>query len=72
MLYPQNGDGLVTIDSVTSLHPVYTCDFGVVFIVDVDIRACQISATAHTDALSHNEYAQEQSYNKLKAGRVKF
>jgi len=51
---------------------MYTCDFGVVFIVDVDIRACQISATAHSDALSHNEYAQEQSYNKLKAGRVKF
>ena len=24
MLYPQNGDGFVTIDSVTSLHPMYT------------------------------------------------
>ena len=24
MLYPQNGDRIVTIDSVTSLHPVYT------------------------------------------------
>ena len=24
MLYPQNGDSFVTIDSVTSLHPVYT------------------------------------------------
>ena len=24
MLYPQNGDSIVTIDSVTSLHPVYT------------------------------------------------
>jgi len=23
MLYPQNGDRIVTIDSVTSLHPVY-------------------------------------------------
>ena len=23
MLYPQNGDSIVTIDSVTSLHPVY-------------------------------------------------
>ena len=25
MLYPQNGDRIVAIDSVTSLHPVY-CD----------------------------------------------
>ena len=25
MLYPQNGDRIVTIDSVTSLHPVYMC-----------------------------------------------
>ena len=24
VLYPQNGDRIVTIDSVTSLHPVYT------------------------------------------------
>ena len=24
MLYPQNGDRIVTIDSVTSLHPVYS------------------------------------------------
>jgi len=24
MLYPQNGDSFVTIDSVTSLHPVYS------------------------------------------------
>jgi len=24
MLYPQNGDRMVDIDSVTSLHPVYT------------------------------------------------
>jgi len=24
MLYPQNGDRIVTIDSVTSLHPMYT------------------------------------------------
>jgi len=23
MLYPQNGDRIVTIDSVTSLHPMY-------------------------------------------------
>jgi len=23
MLYPQNGDRIVAIDSVTSLHPVY-------------------------------------------------
>jgi len=23
MLYPQNGDSVVTIDSVTSLHPMY-------------------------------------------------
>jgi len=23
VLYPQNGDRIVTIDSVTSLHPVY-------------------------------------------------
>jgi len=23
MLYPQNGDGIVTTDSVTSLHPMY-------------------------------------------------
>jgi len=25
MLYPQNGDRIVTIDFVTSLHPVYSC-----------------------------------------------
>ena len=25
MLYPQNGDRIVAIDSVTSPHPVYTC-----------------------------------------------
>ena len=25
VLYPQNGDRIVTIDSVTSFHPVYTC-----------------------------------------------
>ena len=24
VLYPQNGDRIVTIDSVTSLHPMYT------------------------------------------------
>jgi len=24
VLYPQNGDRIVTTDSVTSLHPVYT------------------------------------------------
>jgi len=24
VLYPQNGDRIVTIDSVTSLHPVYS------------------------------------------------
>jgi len=24
MLYPQNGDRMVTIDSVTSLYPMYT------------------------------------------------
>jgi len=24
MLYPQNGDRIVAIDSVTSLHPMYT------------------------------------------------
>ena len=24
MIYPQNGDRIVTIDSVTSLHPLYT------------------------------------------------
>jgi len=24
MLYPQNGDSFVTMDSVTSLHPVYS------------------------------------------------
>ena len=26
MLYPQNGDRVVTIDSVTSVHPIYTSD----------------------------------------------
>jgi len=25
MLYPQNGDRIVTIDSVTSLRPMYVC-----------------------------------------------
>jgi len=24
MIYPQNGDSFVTIDSVTSFHPMYT------------------------------------------------
>jgi len=24
MLYPQNGDRIVTIDTVASLHPIYT------------------------------------------------
>ena len=28
MLYPQNGDRIVAIDSVTSLHPVYICQSG--------------------------------------------
>ena len=27
LLYPQNGERIVTIDSVTSLHPIY-CDVG--------------------------------------------
>jgi len=27
VLYPQNGDRFVTIDSVTSLHPVYTLSY---------------------------------------------
>jgi len=25
MLYPQNGDRIVAIDSVTALHPMYRC-----------------------------------------------
>jgi len=25
MVYPQNGDRIVAIDSLTSLHPMYTC-----------------------------------------------
>ena len=29
MLYPQNGDSYVTIDYVTSLHPVYCRYFNV-------------------------------------------
>jgi len=39
MLYPQNGDRFVTIDSVTSLHPVYSetderpTDKGVQFVI---------------------------------------
>ena len=27
MLYPQNGDRIVAIDYVSSLHPMYTTDF---------------------------------------------
>jgi len=30
MLYPQNGDSFVTIDSLTSLHPMYISNDGLV------------------------------------------
>ena len=31
MLYPQNGDRILTIDSVTTLHPVYSPRFGIAY-----------------------------------------
>ena len=39
MLYPQNGDRIVAIDSVTSLHPVYCWrKFNVVFFSSTDLE----------------------------------
>ena len=36
MLYPQNGDSFVTIDSVTSLHPIYCFLFFFIFFLSYD------------------------------------
>ena len=33
VLYPQNGDRIVTIDSVTSLHPVYSACPGGLYVL---------------------------------------
>jgi len=38
MLYPQNGDRVVTIDSVTLLHPMYT-----------SVRLCKTKLTTRCD-----------------------
>ena len=35
MLYPQNGDRIVAIDSVTSLHPMYSFSESYLYIPDV-------------------------------------
>ena len=45
VLYPQNGDRIVTIYSVTSLHPVYS--FGGVAIRYVGLLPCYGRRTSH-------------------------
>ena len=36
MFYPQNGDPIVTIDSVTSLHPMYTLTYSLTYLLKHD------------------------------------
>jgi len=38
MLYPQNGDSIVAIDSVTSLHPVCTAQLNMSLPFVSDVR----------------------------------
>ena len=45
MLYPQNGDRIVTIDSVTSLHPVYNASLKLDFAVNA--RATEYVDSSH-------------------------
>ena len=46
MLYPQNGSRIVTVDSVTSLHPVYCQIEGGMFTARAKQRWCAEASTA--------------------------
>ena len=51
--YPQNGDRIVTIDPVTSLHPVYRWDRGhYVFALTVRLFVRGALAEAFSDRLA--------------------
>ena len=49
MLYPQNGDRFVTVDSVTSLHPI-----GLYIMAVADVLETRISTRARKGQESEN------------------
>ena len=50
MLYPQNGDRVVTVDSVTSLRPMYTILY-IVVILPPTTLVVQVEHVVRTRAL---------------------
>ena len=63
VLYPQNGDRIVTIDSVTSLHPIY--------LLHTSKPVLSAQCDAHTQ-ITHVTHVRENDARSFEGSRVKY
>ena len=54
MLYPQNGDRIVAIDSVTSLQPMYTFSYVIILLIIITYISRAATHSAATRSVCVN------------------